>query len=93
MDHSAKLFKMADCSKKMKGELVGKMKNIAAGVRAAANIMTVRAREGQRNAEMDDFRKKREAATRKSGAEAGGGAVKNPSDCFPLYTVVPTFPR
>jgi len=45
LEHSAILFKTADCSKNMKGSLVGQMKKTVALIRAATTVLTRRARE------------------------------------------------
>lgn len=45
LEHSAILFKTADCSKNMKGSLVGQMKKTVALIRAATTVLTRRTRE------------------------------------------------
>lgn len=57
LEHSAILFKMADCSNGRKGELVKQVKDTVALMRAATSVMTRRIKEAEgENSEMKDFR-------------------------------------
>lgn len=60
LDHSAVLFKAADCSNKMKGSLVGKMKNTVALIRTATTVLTRRVRKDSGNEEFSALRKEME---------------------------------
>lgn len=60
LEHSAILFKTADCSNKMKGALVGQMKDTVVFIRAATTVLTRRMREKSGTSELLAFRRQLE---------------------------------
>lgn len=57
LEHSAILFKTADCSKSVKGTLVHKMKDTVTLMRAATSVLTRQMREETTNPELAEIRR------------------------------------
>lgn len=55
VEQSVKIFKIADCSNNMKGDLVRELQGSVALMRAATTVMTTRAREARRGRDIEEF--------------------------------------